>query len=405
MANHVPHRPGGHLLPALLACALAGLIVGSGYFYARGLEGRYIHALAGDFSEVKLQGVALQQEAFAQDDLLVLYGSSELQKEMPNNATDFFATYRTGFRVFPVGRAGATSLSLLQRVASVGEAIRGCKVAISLSPGWFFTETFDPKYYEGNFSELQAEKLIFSNDLSYALKRDIAHRMLQFPRTLEGRDFLASSLRLLASDRWLDRTRFALLWPLGKLEAATAGGQDHLEAALHILEENDKLNKQIDQKEHPTPERMKWAEVLKRAARFANDAALQKMRNEVARKHYARGSRDRTFIETLGKAREWTDVELMMRVLKELGAEPLFLSMPVEDMRLEVYGISPEARTTYLNRIETLAYNYGFHLIDFHEYEKDPAFVVDFADHLSGDGWLYYNKALDDFFHGHLGPL
>ena len=38
----------------------------------------------------------------------------------------------------------------------------------------------------------------------------------------------------------------------------------------------------------------------------------------------------------------------------------------------------------------------------FRDHENDPAFLVDFLDHLSAEGWLYYNKALDDFFHERL---
>src|SRR5207248_11012501 len=121
---------------------------------------------------------------FQQPDLLVLYGSSELVKEMPNNATEFFADYPTGFRVFPVGKPGATSLTVLQRIVGVGKGIEGKKLAFSISPGWFFTEIFDPKYYEGNFSEMQGCEVAFSSDLSHGLKRDIARRMLEFPSTL-----------------------------------------------------------------------------------------------------------------------------------------------------------------------------------------------------------------------------
>ena len=44
-----------------------------------------------------------RRQAFRQPDLLVMYGSSELAKEMPNNAVQFFEEYPTGFRVFPVG--------------------------------------------------------------------------------------------------------------------------------------------------------------------------------------------------------------------------------------------------------------------------------------------------------------
>ena len=89
------------------------------------MEQRYVHALAPDLSEAKLQGVVLQKKAVAQPDLLVLHGSSELAKEMPNNAAQFFQDYPTGFRVFPVGQPGTTSLAVLQKVASLGEGIRG----------------------------------------------------------------------------------------------------------------------------------------------------------------------------------------------------------------------------------------------------------------------------------------
>lgn len=390
----------GHLYPALLALALAGALLASGYGYARRMESHYVHALAPEVTDVKLQGVALQREAFTQSDLLVIYGSSELVKEMPNNPSEFFADYPTGFRVFPIGKPGATSLSLLQRVAGVGESIRGKKVAFSLSPGWFFTEIFDPKYYDGNFSEMQACEVAFSDGLSHELKRDIARRMIEFPKTLEGREFLAFTLQRLARDGPMDRLEYVLVWPLGKLSNAIARGQDHLEVAIHILEDEELNGKSESEQPKAALKRMAWGDVLKKAARFANNAALQKMRNEVAKKRFAKASRDQAFIQTIAKAKEWTDVELLLRTLKELGAQPLLLSMPVEDIRLEVYGVSSDARTAYLERMSALAYGYGFPLLDFHEFEKDPTFLVDFLDHLSGSGWLYYNKALDDFFHG-----
>jgi D-alanine transfer protein len=104
-------------------------------------------------------------------------------------------------------------------------------------------------------------------------------------------------------------------------------------------------------------------------------------------------------------AREWTDLELLLRTMRELGAEPLLLSMPVEDIRLEVYGADAKLRNAYVQRLDALAEQYHLRLIDFREHERDPAFLVDFLDHLSGKGWLYYDKALDDFFHGRVSSL
>lgn len=386
-----------------MAVALVAIALAVGVMYCNQTEKQYVHALAPDLSEVKLQGVVLQKKAFDQSDLLVLYGSSELKKEMPNNAAQFFQDYPTGFRVFPVGQPGTTSLAVLQKVAAVGPDIRGKKVAFSMSPGWFFTEAFDPKWYEGNFSHLQAFELAFSPDLSGGLKRDIARRMLEYPKTLENQWLLEFTLRRLAGDTRLDHALYDMIWPLGRLENAVGRIQDHFEATLHVLDEEAKLQ---------VPERrgiraVNWNGLIKRAAQFAvNKSALQAKRNEVTKKrqkyataHLTTATQTQNFVKMVAHAKEWTDLELLLRVFGELGAEPLLLSMPVEDIRLEVYGVSPAARTAYLRRLDETAARYNVALLDFREHQKDPAFLVDFLDHLSPQGWLYYNKALDDFYH------
>ena len=301
------------------ALLLGALLVWACWICCERLEKRYIHALAPEFNAEKLQGVVLQSHAFEEPELLVFYGSSELGKTMPNNANQFFEDYPTGFRVFPVGKPGTTSLAVLQKVAGVGAGVRGKKLAFSISPGWFFTEIFDPSFYEGNFSEMQAHELAFSSELSHALKRDVARRMLAFPKTLEGRPLLGFTLRRLAKDRWIDRVLYGLVWPLGKLQSGVARMQDHVEATIYILEWDEKLNHD--------PRRglraLNWNELLKKAAKFVNAASVQAKRNEIARKKIPGASRDGVFMQSLVKAREWTDFELLLRTFVELGAQPL----------------------------------------------------------------------------------
>ena len=399
--GHPPQRQ--HLAATVIALALTALGVVAWVIYCDRLEGRFVHALAADLSETKLQGVVLQKQAFEQPDLLVLYGSSELAKEMPNNAAQFFQDYPTGFRVFPVGKPGTTSLGIVQKVAAVGQGLRGRKVAVSISPGWFFHETFDPKWYEGNFSQLQAYEFAFTRELSRDLKRDIARRMLAYPKTVENEWLLEFALERLASDSVLDQLLYVAVWPLGWLENFIGRVQDHFEAVAHILAEEAKLQLPARRGLHA----LNWNDLAKRAATFAvNKTSLQAKRNEVAKRKatYVKG-RDPTLVQTqkflarVAHAQEWTDLELLLRTFRELGAEPLLLSMPVEDIRLEVYGVSPEARTAYLRRLDELTSRYEVSLLDFREHSKDPAFLVDFLDHLSPQGWMYYNKALDDFYH------
>ena len=390
-----------HLSAAGLASLIAVAVIGAGLVWCQRLEERFIHAIAPEFTEEKLQGAALQKEAFEQSDLLVMYGSSELAKEMPNNASQFFADYPTGFRVFPVGKPGTASLNILQKVAAVGDTIHGRKVAFSISPGWFFSESVDPSYYEGNFSIMQGVELAYSTHLSWDLRRDIARRMLQYPKTIDDHWILSFALDRLAGDTVPDRALYAVIRPLGALAQVVGRTQDHFESALHILDEDARLN--------PDPKRglraMNWNEILKKAAQFANATSVQAKNNEVVRRRKQKNTRRDGFLKAIASAQEWTDIELLMRTFYELGAKPLFLSMPVEDIRLEVYGLQPSARTAYLDRLTQLADHYDFPHLDFREHQSDTGFLIDFQDHLSAQGWLFYNKALDDFFHGRISSL
>lgn len=390
--------PSPHLYAGLLALALAAVGAVCAVGWARSLEREHIHAVAPELSQEKLQGTALQKQAFVDPYLLVLYGSSELVKEMPNKAANFFSDYPTGFRVFPVGKEGCTPLNVLHKVAAVGSSAHGRKAAFSVSPGWFWNEFFDSSFYEGNFSEMQAYETVFSTRLSAGLKHDIAERMLRHPKTLDGRPFLRFTVERLAGVGWSDRAITALLQPLGRLHCVMFRMQDHMEVALDITEREEQL--------HPSrPPRFRglnWNELLKKAAKFASATAIQNKRNEIQRRGHAPASRDKVFIQTLGSAQEWIDLGLCLRTFRELGVRPLLLSVPIDDMRLAAYGISQPSREFYLGRLTELANRNNCILMDFREHSANDGFTVDFLDHLSDEGWLYYNKALDDYFHDRL---
>ena len=376
-----------HLSASGLAALLALAALGLGIAWCQQLETRYIHALAPEFTEEKLQGAALQKKAFLQPDLLVLYGSSELVKEIPNNASQFFSDYPTGFRVFPVGKPGTASLTVLQKVAAVGETIRGRKVAYSISPGWFFAETADPQFYEGNFSVMQATEVAFSSHLSWNLRRDISRRMLQYPKTIDEHWALSFALDRLASDRPVDHLLYALIRPLGTLAQLIGRTQDHFEAALHILDEDERLNPMIKRGLRA----LNWNELLKKTAQFANATSVQAKKTEVARRKSLKNTRREGFLKAIASAKEWTDIELLMRTFSELGAQPLFLSMPVEDIRLEVYGLQPSARTAYLDRLTQLARQYDF---------PTPAFSWIFRIILARKAGSFTTKRSTTFFTG-----
>ena len=380
-----------HLAASFVALSIAAVILGAGVITGRFLERRYIHVLAPILFPQKNQGIALQKLAFHHHDLLPIYGSSEFVKRSGNKAADLFRSYPTGFSVFVIGKAGASSLITLQKLAAVGSDLDGKKLAISVSPSWFFHD-IPISYYNGNFSLLQAGELIYSGQLSFGLKCDIARRMLHYPETLKKSVLLAFALEQIAANSPVSRALYYLTVPLGMMENGILRVQDYFETLFFIAKEWRAL--QVGAR--PSSSEVDWDKLIARTAPQTGenkDADPEPIGVEMGSAAFARGVAD---------AREWTDFELLLRGLNELGARPLLLSIPIDGRYFDRFRVGRESRDLYYKRIRTLAQQYHISLVDFEEHDEDEDFLVGHHDHLSEKGWLYFDKALDDFFHDRL---
>jgi len=374
-----------HLCSALIACALTVAILCSGRLLAIYLEERTIHSTAPRDFFIKNQGLAFERAAARTPDILLLYGSSELIDPIPNRASDFFHKEPTGFEVCPVGKAGTTSLIVLQKLGALGSAMNGRKVAISLSPSAFLMPDVRPDFYAGNFSLPAASGTLFGNALNSNLKTEIAKRMLQFPDTLGKDGLLRLAASCLTSGRLLDRVALMTMWPLGKLQDIILDLQDHFEALVYILGRGKPLPNRL---RSPSSHR---ARLHKGTAGDRREAMTIKSLDTV---HPAKDAAFRTRVAT---ASEWTDLELLFRTLTELRARPLILSMPIDDYLAP--GVSRTAHEVYYNRMRELARRYDFPLVEFEDHDADPTFLIARREHPTPKGWMYYNRALDNFFH------
>jgi len=98
----------------------------------------------------------------------------------------------------------------------------------------------------------------------------------------------------------------------------------------------------------------------------------------------------------------WTDLELLLRTLARVQAHALILSMPIAGDFYDDEGISRSAREDYYIKLRALVKQYHFALLEFKAHDEDPAFLIRHQSHLTAKGWMYYDRALDDFFHGRL---
>ena len=379
MAKPPAARPGiRHLTSALIACTIVIAILCAGRMLAIRLERKTVHSIAPKDFSIKNQGLAFERAAARTPDILLLYGSSELIDPIPNRASDFFASAPTGFEVCPVGKAGVTSLIILQKLGALGAELRGRKVAISLSASAFLTSAVRPDYYAGNFSPMAASNILFGNAIDFDLKAAIAKRMLLFPDTLAEDGLVELAAKSFASGRLSDRLVLMAVWPLGKLQNAMLDLQDHFEALVYILAGGRRI-----------PD---WL-------RPDHSHGLRSSRSKDPKReslHPITPARDAAFRSRVASATEWTDLELLFRTLTELKADPLILSMPID--AYAATGISRSAREVYYERMRELAEKYGFPLVEFEQRDADPGFLIAHREHPTPRGWMIYNRALDDFF-------
>jgi D-alanine transfer protein len=386
-----------NLFSGLIAfCLVAAVLVGA-EMVAVHLEQATIFSTASELFSLKNQGLAFQRAAARAAYVLPFYGSSELTAvRVPERANIFFRTAPTGFQVSPVGAGGANSLIMLQKIAALGSDLRGKKVAISLSPGWLLTPgAWWSEWYKGNFSLMAASEMAFGTALDFELKREIASRMLKFPSTLKNAPFLEFALKLLASGRWLDRVLFCLVWPVGKVQTTTLELQDHFAAFNYVR-----------LKIKPAPPRrletLDWPKLIASVGGTKTTDADKVTIASSLKEETSRSRRDVTFRNDMNASPGWINLELLLRTLASVHARPLVLSMPIPGDFYDQKGVSRSAREDYYIKLRMLVQSYYFPLVEFKEHDEDPAFLYLHKSHLTAKGWIYYDRALDDFFHGRL---
>jgi D-alanine transfer protein len=394
-----------HLSAAGTAIVLAALALWIlfGTFH---LENRLTHLAAPAMLEVKDQGLALQDEAFGDRDLLPIYGSSEFRNDSPYSGRMFFSHYPTGFGLFIVGKAGAKTLIIAQRIGALGNRVRGRKVAIVLSPTWFLAQKEGRSFYEGNFSALQAEELIFNSPLSPGLKRDLAREMLKYPETLENHHLLDFELhRLAAKD---DTLEDRLVRGLGRSVDDVLQVVDRYETTFALASEilHDPAGLATGHR-HPK-QRPAWNDLTRAAAASSptsdpfgsSPAEVAQAAKKLGAKLRGRGQP--SFEAMLNQSDEWAHLDLLLRTFRELGAKPFIISQPINATAFRGAGVKPAEIAYYYARLRNELREYGYPFATCEQYEHDPRFFSDDLGHPSAKGWMLLNRLIDQFYHDKL---
>jgi len=408
-----------------LAAALALLITVGGALmyqsYAVTLAGQYLQAVNLQALPIKWEDLTFQRAAYASGDWLPIYGSSELYCcGDPYRGTQLFAQMPTGFDLFAVGRAGTADLFFLETFGALGDALKGKKLVISDSPGWFFGRGgLAPTPYDGNFSPEIAEMFVYQSPLSLQLREAGARRMLAYPQSLSGQPLLQLGLTTLARGTPRALAAYDTLRPVGWLDAWVKQMQDAYQT-VQFIQQHPTFKRNTS----PQPRSLNWPALVRQgtqiaAARAAGDpfgyptAIFNTLRQQkpfrTALQLYCNGATNRNgelypyptgWEQSMLHSAEWTDLQLELEALRQLGAQPFVSSVPMPGIYDDETTISQEARQGYYARFMQVTQQAGVPAVDYQSHDEDRFFLNDTGAHFTPRGWIFANRALDLFWHG-----
>jgi D-alanine transfer protein len=344
-----------------------------------------------------LYGSILQTKAIKTQGIVPIYGSSELGTGFEFNPTKVFANKPTGFTPFIIGRGSVQSLVNVLNLAAQDD-LKDKKLVFTFSPDWFAAKNgLASERLAMNSSALHVYQIILNPKISQDLKKEIAHRILEIPEVIKDYPDLKRLLETYESEDWASKTKRIGLWPLAEVKLAALEIQD----ARHVLPLLEKAkHKAKAYPESAMDSNRAWDKLLDRSVHRGHELITNDLNilDSSYASHTEAGKKGSWKNLKLYPSKEYQDFELLLRILEEKGADPLFVLIPANGRWADYADFPVSERKDYYHRIQGLIQEHGFHIADFSDKEYDLYFMQD-PWHIGLKGWVEVNKAIDDFVH------
>ncbi|QNB47984.1 D-alanyl-lipoteichoic acid biosynthesis protein DltD [Thermanaerosceptrum fracticalcis] len=352
------------------------------------------------YPPVKMKGLVLQKKALASEEFLPVYGSSELTIFDHYHPSSIFAHKPSGFQPFLVGRGGSQSIIHFLNFAALGRSLEGKKLVFILSPQWFEREGIPESYFRGNFSPLYAYRFVLDEELEDEIRKAGAQRLLEFAEARKSL-VLGTLLKEAAEPGYLHPVLKQLVKSLAYLKLFILEKTDEFRSAYLLLSRGE-------EREGPrTVTGSFWPELLKKAEAEGAQACSNNdfgINDDYFRRHFQgklESLKGYAQSVTYAESVEFADFTLVLKLLKERKADPLFVMVPVNGYWYDYIGFPKEDRQLHYEKTRELIRSYGFKIADFSRHEYDKFFLRDDM-HLGWKGWVYVNEVLDKHHHGSL---
>ncbi|MEK8199535.1 D-alanyl-lipoteichoic acid biosynthesis protein DltD [Lysinibacillus sp. FSL M8-0134] len=344
-----------------------------------------------NMSPLVFQGTYLQERMLQEPNSMPLYGSSELNRFDPFHPYNYARATEAPYSTFMVGRGGMQSITHFLNFAAQEKNLKDKKVVFIISPQWFTAKGMGEFHFSPNYSMLQAYDLAFNDEMDANLRKRAMERLLEFDTVKRDR-LLKTMYQYQMSNGKKNPITGRMAMIAGRFHKELLEKKDLYYSLFprkgHKLKSNDTLiaNQTFDQQ-------VQAAEAYGKK-RVSNDymienRAYQRLVNANFSKF--KGMRKK---EDYTKSPEYEDFQLVIDVLKDAGAKPLFVSIPVNGYWYDYNGYPEERRHQYYDKMAQVLKDADVSYVDFTDHEYDPYFIMDTI-HIAWKGWVYLDREMD----------
>lgn len=350
---------------------------------------------ATELNPFMFQGTYIQQRMLENKKFLPIYGSSELARLDRFHPSNYFQVTREPFTPFLVGRGGTESLIHLLNFSEHLDQLKGRKIVFVLSPQWFQPKGTDESHFVPNYSSLQGYDFAFNNHIDPRIKKMAIKRLLTFSSVKDDPILSAIYRAELTKNPW-DQKKAKLVRPFAYAYRNLLVKKDLYYSIAGGVKRNREIKHDL--------KGQNWSQLEKDAEQLGSQKAINNpfwvtnsQYNKI--KNLVPSLKDKKTNASYGKSPEYQDFQLVLDVLKQSGAKPLFISVPVNGKWYDYTGFPKKGRTAYYSRIRNQIEAEGFQVADFSGHEYDPYFMKDTI-HIGWKGWVYTDRAIKDFYNG-----
>jgi D-alanine transfer protein len=350
---------------------------------------------ATELNPFMFQGKYIQQKMLDDSRYLPIYGSSELARLDRFHPSNYFQEVHEDFTPFLIGRGGTESLIHFLNFSEHINQLKDKKIVFVLSPQWFNPQGADESHFVPNYSSLQVYDFDFNQQIDPEVKKQAIKRLLTYS-SVKNDPILSTLYKAeVTNDPWTKREASALR-PVALVYR-------------HLLEKKDlyySLAGGFSRHRDLTPKvrNKSWNELAQEADQYGAKRATNNhfyisnsQYNKI--KGFLPSLKNKDIKRSYGESKEYGDFQLVLDVLKQSGAKPLFISVPVNGHYYDYTGFPKEGRAAYYSRIKQQIEADGFQVADFSDHEYDPYFMKDTI-HIGWKGWVYTDRAIKQFYEG-----